>query len=84
MLLVQQEGVQLKHLKRRDVDATHISIGVQTGPLHGPLATTTRHLLCMRHVLLVRLTAACFMDAHRFCWLSVLVTVAFTWHVVWH
>lgn len=56
MLLVQQGGVQLKHLRRLDVDAAHISIGVQQGPLHGPLHTTTRHLLCMRHVLQVRAT----------------------------
>jgi hypothetical protein len=56
VLLVQPEsagGVQLKHLRRFDADASHVSIGVQQGPWGGPLATTTRHLLCMRHILQV-------------------------------
>lgn len=53
VLSVQPGGVQLKHLKRVDLDGTRISIGVQQGPVNGPLMTTTRHLLCMRRVLQV-------------------------------
>lgn len=53
VLLVQPGGVQLKHLKRVDLDETRISIGVQQGPLNGLLTTTECHLLCIRRVLQV-------------------------------
>jgi hypothetical protein len=57
VLMVQPDGVQLQHMRRVDADESRISISVEQGPSGGPLATTTRHLMCMRRVLQVGLAA---------------------------